>query len=125
MKTVWCFFDGGFGEAGGLEEATGNSGVASGVEGGRGFWFVGSDGRVGVERAGGAKVDFEVVEGALGFDDAVPAERRAGFGERSGLASRFSAIGARLERGDGVAVKNEPQDDIKNHGGEREGCAYF
>src|SRR5216684_801006 len=75
MKAVGSFFDGGFGEAGGLEEPSGDRGVAGGVEGGRGFRFVGSGGGVGVEGGGGADLDFKLVEGACGFDDGVSAER--------------------------------------------------
>src|SRR5229473_7057055 len=124
METFGGLLDGCFGEAGGLEEATRNSGVASCVEGGRGFGFVGSDGGVWVERCGGADFDFNVVQGAFRFDDAVPAEGRARFGKRGNPAWRFAVVGARFHGSQSVAVENEAQNDIKNHGGEREGCAY-
>src|SRR5713226_5126211 len=124
-EAVGSFFDGGFGEAGELEEATSNSGVASGVEGGRGLRIVGSGGGIWVERGGGANFDFEVVEGAFRFDDAVPAEGRAGFGESGGLASGFAAVGTGFQGGHGVAVENEAQNDIENYRGQREGCSYF
>jgi hypothetical protein len=58
MKTFGSFLDGGFGEAGDLEKAPRNGGVASRVEGGRGFGFVGSYGGVGVEAVPGADCDF-------------------------------------------------------------------
>src|SRR5467141_2057361 len=95
-----------FGEPRGLEEATRNSGVAS-------------------ERCGGADFHFNVVEGSVRFDDAVPAEGRLRFGERGSLAGRFAAIGARFHGSQNVTVENEAQYDIKSHGGEREGCAHF
>src|SRR5260370_33002764 len=64
MKAIGGFLDGGFGEAGYLEEAARNGGVAGGVEGRRGFGLVGSGGGVGDKRGGGADFDFDVVEGA-------------------------------------------------------------
>jgi len=73
--------------------------------------------------AAGATSISTFMEGAFGFDDAVPAETRAGFGEGSEPAGRFAAISARFQGGDGVAVKNEAQNNVENHGGEREGCA--
>jgi len=54
------------------------------------------------------------VEGALGFDDAVPVERRAGFGEGGDFARQFAAVSAGFESGDGVAVENDAQDEIKD-----------
>src|SRR6267378_5338115 len=121
VEAARSFFDCGFGEASDLEEATGDGGVASGVQGGRRFRFVGSEGSVWVERGAGADIDFNLVEGADGFDDSEPAEGRARFGKRGGLAWRFAVVAARFQRGQGVAVENEAQDDVKNHGGEREG----
>ena len=112
METFGGLLDGCFGEAGGLEEATRNSGVASSVESGRGFGFVGSDGGVGIERCGGADFDFNVVEGSFRFDDAMPAEERARFGERGSLAGRFAAIGVRLQGSQSVAVEYEAQYNI-------------
>src|SRR5713226_7816553 len=113
VKPVCSFLDGSLREARNLEEAARNGGVASGVEGGRGCGLVGSDSGVGVERGGGADFDFDVVEGARGFDDAVPAEGRARFGECGSLAWRFAAVGAGFQCGQSVAVENEAQNDIK------------
>src|SRR6267142_6831224 len=90
VEASGSFFDGGFGEASDLEETAGNGGVTSGVEGGRRLGFVGSGGGVGIERGGGADFNFDVMEGAFGFDDAVPAEGRAGLAKCGGLAGRFA-----------------------------------
>ena len=73
--------DAGFGEAGDLEKAAGDGGVAKGVEGGRRFGFVGGDDGTGFKTGAGADGDFDVVESAFRFNDAVPVERRAGLGE--------------------------------------------
>src|SRR5258708_13062300 len=59
MKTFGSFLDGSFGEARGLEEAAGRGRVASGVEGGRRFGLVGSDGGVWVEGCGGGAFYFK------------------------------------------------------------------
>src|SRR5260370_32018592 len=125
MKPFGSFLDGSFGEARGLEEAAGRGRVASGVEGGRRFGLVGSDGGVWVGGRCGADLDFKAVQGAFRFGDAVPAEGRARFGKRGNPARRFAVVGARFHGSQSVAVKNETQNDIKNHGGECEGCAYF
>src|SRR5260370_39965267 len=69
MKAIGGFLDGGFGEAGYLEEAARNGGVAGGVEGRRGFGLVGSGGGVGVKRGGGADFDLDVVEGGRGMHE--------------------------------------------------------
>src|SRR2546426_2310992 len=92
MKAIGSFLDGGFGEARGLEEAAGNSGVTHGVEGGRRFGFVGSDGRVGVERCGGGELGFYIVGRGFCFDYAVPAGWGGPFGKRGILVRRFSAV---------------------------------
>src|SRR2546427_6193336 len=99
MKAIGSFLDGGFGEARGLEEAAGNSGVTHGVEGGRRFGFVGSDGRVGVERCGGGGVGFNIVGGAFGFHAALPAGRGARVGKRSGLSRRDASGGGGVSWG--------------------------
>src|SRR6266403_634672 len=125
VEAVGSFFDGGFGEASDLEEATRDGGVASGVEGGRRFRFVGSEGSVWVERGAGADIDFNLVEGADGFDDSEPAEGRARFGEGGGLAWRFAAVTPRFQSGQRIAVENEAQDDVKNYGGKRDRCPDF
>src|SRR5260370_23277999 len=77
MKAIGGFLDGGFGEAGYLEEAARNGGVAGGVEGRRGFGLVGSGGGVGGKRGGGADFDFDVVEGAGRSEECRAAGRRA------------------------------------------------
>jgi len=77
MEAIGSFFDGGLRESSDLEEAAGNDGVACGVEGGRGLGLEGCDSGIGVERGGGADFNFHVVEGACGFDNAMPAEGRA------------------------------------------------
>src|SRR2546426_4235970 len=107
MKAIGSFLDSGLGKARGLEEAAGNSGVACGVEGRRRFGLVGSDCGVGVERCGGAEVDFNIVEGAFAFDDAVPAGWRARFGKSGSPASPFASGGAGFHGGYGVAVEKE------------------
>ena len=113
--------DGGFGEARDLEKAAGDSGVARGVESRGGLGFVSGGGGGGIKVGAGADGDFEVVKGALGFDDAVPAKRRAGFGKGGDLARQFAAVGAGFESGDSVAVKNEAHGEIENQRGESEG----
>lgn len=104
--------DRGLGKAGDLEEAAGEHGIAGGVEGGRRFGFVSGDGEAGVEIGAGAYGDFDVVKGALGFDDTAPAERGTGFGEGGDSAGKFAAVGAGFEGGDGVAVKNDAQGEV-------------
>ncbi len=96
MEATGGFFDGGFRKARNLEEATGDRRVASGVEGGRGFGFVGSGDRAGVERCGGADVNFNVMQGTFRFDDATPAEGRARLSKRGDFARRFAAVSARF-----------------------------
>ena len=126
LETLASLFDGCFGEARDLEEATRNGGVADCVEGGRRFGFIGCDGGVGVKGcSGGADFDFNFMEGTLGFYNAVPAEGRTRFGKRCNLARRLAPVGARFHGGQSVAVKNEAQDDIKDHRGERDGRAHF
>src|SRR5215467_14407719 len=56
--------DGGFGEAGDLEEAACEVGIAGGVERGGRLGLIGGDGGAGVEVGAGADGDFDVVEGA-------------------------------------------------------------
>src|SRR5260370_23453092 len=125
METFGGLLDRCFGEAGGLEEATRNCGVASCVEGGRGFGFVRSDGGVWIERGGGADFDFNVVGGSFGFDDAVPAEGGGRFGERGRLAGRFAAVGARFQSSQSGAGENKTPYDIKNQSEEGEGSPPF
>ena len=115
--------DGSFGEAGDLEEAAGDDGSAKCVEGGRRFGLVGGDGGTSFEIGAGADGDFDVVEGALGFDDAVPVERRAGFSEGGNSVRKLAAVGARLQGGDGVSVQGRADDDVENHSGERQRSA--
>ena len=115
--------DGGLGEAGDLEKAAGDGGIASGVEGGGRFGLIGGDGRVGFEVSARADGDFDVVEGALGFDDAVPVKGRAGFGEGGDSAGKFAAVSAGLQGRDGVAVEHEPEAEVEDQREECEGCA--
>src|SRR5204862_510004 len=117
VKSCGSFLDGGFGEARNLEEAARGCRIASGVERRRRFGLVGSDGRVGVERGAGADVNFNVMKSALGFNNAVPAERRTRFGKRCGPAWQFAAVSARFHGGQGVGMEDGAQNDVKNHGG--------
>src|SRR5258708_36392246 len=103
MEAIGSFFDGGFWKARDLEEAPGDSRVPRGVESGRGFGLVGSDGSVRVERSAGADIDFNVVKGAGGFDDSEPVEGRAGFWKRGGFARRTAAGSGRVPGGPGLA----------------------
>jgi hypothetical protein len=112
--------DGGFWEASDLEKAASKGGIARGVEGGRGFGFVGRDGGAGIKVCAGADGDLDVVKGALGFDHAAPVEGRAGFGEGGDFAGKFAAVGAGLQSGDGAAVKNNTDSDIENYRSERQ-----
>src|SRR5260370_28763453 len=63
VKTLGSFFDGCFGEARVLEEATRNGAVAGCVEGGRRVGLVGSDGRVWFERCAAAACPFHTLPG--------------------------------------------------------------
>ena len=83
MEAVGSFFNGGFGKARDLEEAARHEGIAGGIEGGGGFGFIRGDGRVGIEVCAGADANFEFVKGAIGFNDAVPAEGRTGLDRKS------------------------------------------
>src|SRR5882762_9112313 len=67
--------------------------------------------------------DLEEATRNCGVTDCVEGGR--GFGKRGSLARRFAAIGVRFHGRQGVAVKNEAQNEIKNYGGEREGRAHF
>ncbi len=120
MEAAGGFFNSGFGKARDLEEAPRHESIAGGIEGGGGFGFVRSDGRVGIEVCAGADANFEFVEGAIGFDDAVPAEGRTGLGESGHSAGRLTAIGAGFHGGQSIAMEDETHADIKNHRGERE-----
>jgi len=115
--------DGGFGEASDLEKAAGNGGSAESVEGGRRFGLVGSDCGAGVKIGSGADGDFNVVEGALGFDHAAPVKRGAGFGEGGDSARQLAAVGARLQGGNGVPVQDGADDEIQDYRGKRQGSA--
>ena len=92
-----------------------------GVEGGGRFGLVRGDSGSGIKIGAGADGHFDVVQGALGFDDAVPAEGGTGFRKGSGLVRQFAAVGAGFESGDSVAVKNEAHGEIENQRGESEG----
>lgn len=113
-------FDGGFGEAGDLEKAAGERGIAPGVESGRGFGLIGGDGGAGLEIGARADRNFDIVEGALGFDDAVPAEGRTGFGERGDFVGKFAAVSPGFEGGEGVAVESETDAEIEDKSDERQ-----
>src|SRR5580704_4019035 len=117
VEALWGLFDAGFGEAGSLEEEAGDGAVASGIESGRGFGLEGSDCGLGIEASAGADLDFHVVEGAFGFDDAVPAERGGGFGEGGGSVGCLAVIGAGFQDGQGAAVKDRARADVENQGG--------
>jgi len=106
--------DGGFGEARDLEKAAGDGGIARGVKGRGGLGFVSGGGRAGIKVSAGADGDFEVVKGALSFNDAVPAERGAGFGEGGDFVGEFAAVGAGFEGGDGVAVEHDAGCEIED-----------
>src|SRR5690349_20001406 len=93
--------EGGFGEAGDLEKWAGERGIARGVEGRGGFGLVSGDGGAGIEIGAGADGDFDVVKGALGFDDAAPVEGGVGLGEGGDFVGKFAAVGAGFEGGDG------------------------
>ena len=107
MEAVGGFFNGGFGKARDLEEAVRHESIAGGIEGGGGFGFVRSDGRVGIEVCAGADANFEFVEGAIGFDDAAPAEGRTGLGESGHPAGRLTAIRAGFHGGQSIAMEDE------------------
>ena len=106
--------DGGFGEARDLGKAAGDGGIARGVKsrGRRGLVSGGGGARIKV--GAGADGDFDVMKGAFGFDDAVPAEGRAGFGEGGDFVGEFAAVGAGFERGDGVAVENKAHGEVED-----------
>ncbi len=123
MESLRSLLDGGFGEAGGLKEATSDGGIASAVESGRGLGLVDSDGGAGIEIGAWADRYLDIVKSAFGFDDAVPAERRVGFGESRDLTRQFTAVSAGLQSGNRAAVINEAHDEIKNQCGERERSA--
>ena len=106
--------DGGFGEAGDSEKAAGDPGIVGGVEGRGRLGLVGGDGGARVEVSTGADRDFQVVQGALGLDDAVPEEGRVGLGEGGDSAWKFAAVGAGFERRDGVAVERETGAEIED-----------
>ena len=74
MESPRSLLDGGFGEAGDLKKAAGDSGIAGGVEGGGRFGFVGGDGGARIEIGARADRHFDLVKSAFGFDDSVPAE---------------------------------------------------
>src|SRR5215469_11594821 len=121
MEAGRSLLDGGFGEASDLEKTAGDGGIAGCVEGGGGFRLVVSDGRVGLEISTRADRDFDLVQGALGFDDAVPEEGRVGLGEGGDSAWKFAAVDAGFERGDGVAVEHEASAEIEDEREEGEG----
>ena len=106
--------DGGFGEARDLEKAAGDGGIARGVKsrGRRGLVSGGGGARIKV--GAGADGDFDVEQSALGFDNAVPTERRTGFGEGGNFVRQFAAVGAGFERGDGVAVENKAHGEVED-----------
>lgn len=114
MESGRGLLDGGFGEAGNLEKAASDGGIAGGVEGRGGFGLVGSGSGTGIEIGAGADGDFDVVKGALGFDDAAPEEGGAGFGEGGDFAGELAAVGAGFEGSDGVAVKHEARAEIED-----------
>ena len=114
MEAGRSLLDGGFGEARELEEPAGDGGIAGGVESGSGFRLVGCDGGAGVEVGAWANGDFDIMQGALGFDDAVPAKRGVGFGERRDLVSQFAAVSAGFESGDSVTVENDADTEIED-----------
>jgi hypothetical protein len=116
VEALRGLFDAGFGEAGGLEEEAGDGAVASGVEDGRGFGFVGSDCGFRIEAGAWADFDLYVVEGAFGFDDALPAEGGGGFGEGGGSAGRLAVVGAGFQEGQDAAVEDRACADVKNQG---------
>lgn len=97
--------DGGFGEAGDLEEAAGDGGIACGVEGRGGLGLVRGDGGGRIEIVAGADRDFDFVKGALGFNNAVPEKGGTGFGKGGDFVGKFAAVGAGFESGDGVTVE--------------------
>lgn len=115
--------DCGFGEARDLKEAASDGRIACGVERGGRLRLVGSDGRGWIKVGARADGHFDFEEGALGFNDAVPAEGGTGFGEGGDFARKFTAISAGFESGDGVAVENEARSNIEKQGGERKGRA--
>ena len=123
MEPLWSLLDGSFGEARDLKKAATDGGIASGIEGGGGLWLVRGDGGNRVEIGARADRDFDIVKSPFGFDDAVPAKRRTGFGESSDSTRQFAAVRAGFQGGDGAAVINEAHDEVKNQCGERERSA--
>ena len=120
VEAVGGFFNGGFGKARDLEEAARHESIAGGIEGGGGFGFVRSDGRVGIEVCAGADANFKFVEGAIGFDDAMPAEGRAGLGESGHSAGRLTPIRAGFHGRQSIAMEDEAHANVENHRDERE-----
>jgi hypothetical protein len=105
--------DSSFGEARDLEKAAGDGGIAGGVEGGGRLGLVGRGGGAGIKVGAGANGDFDVMKGAFGFDDTVPVERGARFGEGGNFAGEFAAVGAGFEGGHGVAMEDHARAEIK------------
>lgn len=125
MVALGSFLDGGFRKTGDLEKAASHGRGAKGVEGGGGFGLVSGDGGEGIEFRTRADGHFDIVKSALGFDDAVPAERGTGFGECRDPAGGFAAVGAGFESGDGIAMVDEAQDEIEEQCSERKRGAKF
>ena len=114
MEALGDSSDGGFGEAGDLEEAPGDGGLERGVEGGGGFGLVGSSGGAWIKIGAWPDGDFDIVKGAFSFDHTAPAEGETGFGEGSDFVGKLAAVGAGFEGGDGVAVESETDAEIKD-----------
>lgn len=123
METFAGLLDGGFGKARDFKKAASDTGIARGVKARRGFGLVGGDAGAGIEIGARADGDRQVMEGAFGFDDAVPAKRRTGFGERRNFVRHFAEIGARFQSSDGVAVADQADNEIESQCDKGKGCA--
>src|SRR6266849_5126049 len=110
---IESFFDGGAGEARGLQEEFGGGGGLRGGESGRGVRFVQAGVCFGIEAAAGGGGNCDFTEQRLCFDEAVPKEGRKSVGEGSDAAGRFAAVGMRLEKGEAVDVQSGARGDVQ------------
>jgi len=112
-----------FGEPRDVEKALCDRGTPGCVQHRGRSGLVGGDGGTGIEFGAGADRNLDVVKGTFGLNDTMPTKRGAGFGEGRHLVGQLAAVDAGLESGDGVAVKNGADQEIKDERGERERSA--